>query len=347
MLTRVQPQEPAPFGRLPLLTLYLSERCNSRCVTCDYWRFGSADLSLAAVARLLPQLRELKTEAVLLSGGEPLLNPQWRPIAQLLRDAGLKLWLLTSGLSLAKHAQAVTALFDTVTVSLDGTDAATYEAIRGLDAFANVCAGITAAAAAGAQVSVRVTLQRANFRQLPRFVTLARELGARQVSFLAVDVANAHAFARQSGPDPALALQRGDLGALEALLDTLEVEHAADFRSHFIAESPQRLRHIARYFAAVCGAGGYPPVRCNAPEFSAVIDAHGQVSPCFFIRGPAQATLARGALPELLNEAPLQQLRARISAGHAPECRTCVCSLWRAPGAAALAAPSFAEAAHV
>jgi Fe-coproporphyrin III synthase len=347
MLTRV-PGAAAPLKQLPLLTLYLSERCNSRCVTCDYWRFGSADLSLASVANLLPQLRELGTESVLLSGGEPLLNPQWRAIAGLLRDAGLKLWLLTSGLSLAKHAAAVAALFDNVTVSLDGTDAATYEAIRGLDAFDNVCAGISAAAALGVPVGVRVTLQRANFRQLPRFVTLARELGARQVSFLAVDVANPHAFARKAGPDAALALQRADLAELAALLDALEREHAGDFRDHFIAESPGRLRHIARYFAAVCGTDSYPPVRCNAPQFSAVIDARGQVSPCFFIQGPAQATLARGALPDLLNEAPLRAQRAAIAAGEAPECRTCVCSLWRSPGSAAVVAmPSFAEAAHV
>jgi MoaA/NifB/PqqE/SkfB family radical SAM enzyme len=347
MLIRARTEATPPLRQLPLLTLYLSERCNSRCVTCDYWRFGSADVSLAAVARLVPQLRELGTEAVLVSGGEPLLNPEWREIAQLLRSAGFKLWLLTSGLSLAKHAQTVAALFDTVTVSLDGTDAPTYEAIRGLDAFGNVCAGIAAAAAAGAQVSLRVTLQRANFRQLPQFINLAKQLGARQVSFLAVDVANPHAFARQSGPDRALALQRGDLGTFNALLDALEVEHAADFHSHFIAESPARLRHIARYFAAVCGAGEYPAVRCNAPEFSAVIDAHGQVSPCFFIRGPAQATLAHAALPELLNQPSLRQLRATIAAGGARECRTCVCSLWRAPGTAALAAPSFAEASYV
>jgi Fe-coproporphyrin III synthase len=332
MLTRALRGAAPPLEQLPLLTLYLSERCNSRCVTCDYWRFGSTDMSLATVARLLPQLRRLGTESVLLSGG----------------DAGLKLWLLTSGLSLAKHAAAVAALFDNVTVSLDGTDAVTYEAIRGLDAFANVCAGITAAAAAGVPVGVRVTLQRANFRQLPRFVTLARELGARQVSFLAVDVANPHAFARKAGADGSLALQPRDLSDFNALLDALEREHAADFRERFIAESPARLRHIARYFAAVCGSAAYPPVRCNAPQFSAVIDAHGQVSPCFFIRGPAQASLAHATLPELLNQPPLREQRDAISAGAAPECRTCVCSLWRAPGAAAVAAlPSFAEAVHV
>ena len=43
----------APDGpslqQLPLVTLYLTERCNSRCVTCDYWRHGRTDISLDVV----------------------------------------------------------------------------------------------------------------------------------------------------------------------------------------------------------------------------------------------------------------------------------------------------------
>jgi MoaA/NifB/PqqE/SkfB family radical SAM enzyme len=60
--------------RLPLVTLYLTERCNSRCVTCDYWRHGRTDLDLESVRRLLPSLARLQTRVVLLSGGEPLLT---------------------------------------------------------------------------------------------------------------------------------------------------------------------------------------------------------------------------------------------------------------------------------
>ena len=125
--------------QLPLVTLYLSERCNSRCITCDYWRHGVADMRLEAVRRLLPDLARLQTRVALLSGGEPLLNPEWPQIAELLRRQGLRLWLLTSGLSLAKHARRAADLFDAITVSLDGTDPGTYEAIRGLDAFEKVC----------------------------------------------------------------------------------------------------------------------------------------------------------------------------------------------------------------
>ncbi|HEU5443644.1 MAG TPA: radical SAM protein, partial [Steroidobacteraceae bacterium] len=134
------------------MTLYLSERCNSRCITCDYWRHGRAELDLESVRRLLPSLRRLATRTVVLSGGEPLLNRGWADIASLLAGEGLELWLLTSGLSLAKHARRAADLFRTITVSLDGTDAATYAAIRGVDAFDVVCRGIRAAAQAGVRV---------------------------------------------------------------------------------------------------------------------------------------------------------------------------------------------------
>lgn len=323
--------------RLPLATLYLTERCNSRCVTCDYWRHGRDDMDLAAVTRLLPSFAQLRTQLVLLSGGEPLLNPEWAQIAELLRRNGLQVWLLTSGLALAKHARRAAELFHAITVSLDGTDPETYTAIRGLDAFDKVCTGIRAAAANGLPPSIRVTLQRANFRQLPTFVDLARELGARQVSFLAVDVANPHAFGRTDDFVSDLALRAEDLRPFETLLNSIEQDHREDFRSGFIAESPQKLRRILQYFAAILRRGDYPPVRCNAPEFSAVIGATGRVQPCFFIPGPPDAQIAgAGVQPEsdlsrALNGAGMAALRGAIRAGARAECKTCVCSMWRDP----------------
>jgi MoaA/NifB/PqqE/SkfB family radical SAM enzyme len=242
---------------------------------------------------------------------------------------------LTSGLSLAKHACRAAQFFEAITVSLDGTDAETYAAIRGLNAFDQVCAGIRAAAATGVPVGVRVTVQRANYRQLPGFIELARRLGAHQVSFVAVDVANPHAFGRRDKFDGDLALKAQDLPVLEQVLAGLERDFAAEFRSGFIAEKPHKLRRIHQYFAAVCGVAAYPLVRCNAPEFSAVIGATHQVSPCFFIRGPANARLHED-LKAVLNDEPMSAQRQSIRAGGRPECGTCVCALWRDPASRAV-----------
>lgn len=316
--------------RLPLVTLYLTERCNSRCVTCDYWRTGHVDMTVARLQGLLPSLRRLQTRVALLSGGEPLLNPEWAEMSHLLRDNGQKVWLLTSGLALAKHARSVAQLFDAVTTSLDGTNGQTYAAIRGLDAFDKVCEGIRKASNEGARVSVRVTLQRANYRELPLFVDVARQAGAHQVSFLAVDVGNPHAFGRLDTAQPDVALRAEDLPEFEKLLGVLERERAEDFQSGFIAESPQKLRRLLQYFAAVAGMGDYPPVRCNAPEFSAVVGVSGRVQPCFFIPGPPADSIQPN-LELALNSDTMSALRTDIRAQRRPECARCVCSMWRPP----------------
>jgi hypothetical protein len=95
------------------------------------------------------------------------------------------------------------------------------------------------------------------------------------------------------------------------------------------------LRYIHQYFAAVCGAGAYPPVRCNAPQFSAVISAKRQVSPCFFIPGPPEASW-EDDLGGVLNGDAMLTLRETIRSGSRRECATCVCSLWRDPGSRAV-----------
>ena len=122
------------LAALPLAIVYLTDRCNSRCVTCDYWKYGQTNLSLERAWALAPQLKALGTQAILLSGGEPLLHPHWAEIAEILRaESGARLWLLTAGLSLHKHAARAVELCDRITVSLDGATSETYRAIRGVE----------------------------------------------------------------------------------------------------------------------------------------------------------------------------------------------------------------------
>jgi hypothetical protein len=150
-----------------------------------------------------------------------------------------------------------------------------------------------------------------------------------------VDVANPHAFGRADDYVSDLALRLEDLPIFEQVLNSVERDHAEDFRSGFIAESPQKLRRILQYFAAILGRGPYPPVRCNAPEFSAVIGATGRAQPCFFISGPLDSPL-QAEFQSTLNSRAMAALRADIRAGVRAECRTCVCSMWRDPPAFAL-----------
>jgi radical SAM protein with 4Fe4S-binding SPASM domain len=70
-------------------------------------------------------------------------------------------------------------------------------------------------------------------------------------------------------------------------------------------------------------------VRCNAPEFSAVIESDGTIRPCFFVAGADR--LDGQGLVNALNSPAQRRLRADIRAGRRPECRHCVCSKWFSP----------------
>src|ERR1700752_190872 len=203
---------------LPLAIVYVTDRCNSRCVMCDYWQYGQTYMTLERAQALAGEFDQLQTQWVLLSGGEPLLHPQWADIARVLAGGRRQLWLLTAGLALQKFAAAAADLCRKITVSLDAATADTYRSIRGVDAFDQICSGIRAVVQRNKQVSIRCTVQRRNYQQLPALVELAHDLGVRQISFLAVDVLTHVAFARKQEIINNLSLEKDDLPEFDRVL---------------------------------------------------------------------------------------------------------------------------------
>ncbi|MFN8373230.1 MAG: radical SAM protein [Anaerolineae bacterium] len=179
---------------LPLMVLYITDGCNSRCVTCDIWRNPRRNMSVELVDELATTFRDLQVRWVLLSGGEAMQHPEWAAIARRFRSEGAHVMLLTNGLLLRRQADEVIRSVDEVIVSLDGGTAATYEGIRGVDAFDLIMDGVRAVRAGGIPVTTRTTVQRANFREIPQIIEAGLAAGVNALSFLAVDVSNEFAF---------------------------------------------------------------------------------------------------------------------------------------------------------
>jgi MoaA/NifB/PqqE/SkfB family radical SAM enzyme len=321
-----------PIARLPILILYPHSRCNCRCLMCDIWRdTRREELTAADVERWLPGWRELGVERVVLSGGEALLHSHLWQLCGLLREAGMGITLLTTGLLLARDAVALARVCDDVVVSLDGPPEV-HDRIRNLPgAFDKLAAGVAALRAAGPEIAIsgRCTVQRANHRELRATVRAARELGLDRISFLAADVSS-EAFNRPGGWEreraEAVALAPEDLPALAAELAVLADEHAADFERGFIAESPEKLeRRLLRHFAALLGQGDFAPVECNAPWVSAVVETDGTVRPCFF--QPPLGNLQQAGLTAVLNSDAAIDWRRGLDTSRDAICRRCVCSL--------------------
>jgi Fe-coproporphyrin III synthase len=353
---------------LPLVVLYLTDGCNSRCVTCDIWRNPRRNMKMELVEEIAGTFSELDVRWVLLSGGEAMQHPHWPEIARRFRAEGTYVMLLTNGLLVRKQVDEVLASVDELIVSLDGGTAATYDAIRGVDAFDLVLDGIRAVRARGLPVATRTTVQRANFREIPQIIEAAKAADVNRISFLTVDVSNEYAFGPRFTPDPSLAVMstanavsnnapsttvlpplhevgRGPGGGdvvsasltsnevteLAAILDDVERRFADDFASGLIAESPAKLRRMVDYFAAINGDGPFPRVRCNSPHVSTVIEVDGALRPCYFL--PTYGKLNGTKLTDAINMPTAQALRQAYRSGARPECERCVCPLFKGPRA--------------
>lgn len=312
---------------LPLLVLYLTDGCNSRCLSCDIWRAPRRNMPLALALRLAEEAAALGVQHVLFSGGEALQHPHWIAIAQAFRARGVRVGLLTNGILLKKQASPIVELVNQLTLSLDAATPELYAHIRGVDALPIILEGM-ARIAPHVPIITRTTVQRANFRQLSAIVRVAKAHGARKISFLAVDTVNPEAFgARTASAAQQLALTADDLPIFAETLNALERDHAEDFASGLIAESPAKLRLLHTFFAAAHGLASFPAPRCNAPQLSAVVETDGRLRPCYFL--PSGGSVAEQSLADALNGAAMRALRRAYRKGERVECAHCVCPLYR------------------
>jgi Fe-coproporphyrin III synthase len=317
---------------LPLLILFPTGRCNSRCVSCDWWKqSGADDLTIDEMRALAQSLSPLGTRVVVFSGGEPLLRPEVFEAADAFLEQDMALHLLTSGVLLERFADRVARRFSRVCVSLDATTDALYERIRGVNALGTVARGVARLRreAPDLPVTGRATLHRANFRELPRLIDHAKAIGLDAISFLPADVSS-RAFGRDTAPDAdTLALDAGEIAEFAAIVEHTVAAYAPDFASRFVAESPDKLRRLPQYYAALRGEVPFPAVSCTAPWVSVVVEANGGVRPCFFHEAIGNI---RDTPLERIIGGNLRQFRDHLDVGANPVCVRCVCSLntsWR------------------
>jgi Fe-coproporphyrin III synthase len=317
--------------RLPILIIHAHSSCNCRCVMCDIWKnkeqkiFGVGDLHAH-----LESIRGLGVRWIVFSGGEPLMNPELPQLCSILRDEGIRLTLLTTGLLLKKCASNVAREFDDVIVSLDGP-AAIHDKIRQVDgAFSLLKAGADALREKRPEIGItaRSTVQKANYRWLMATCREAKSLRLDQISFLAVDVTSS-AFNRPLiwpvSKQTEIGLSLSELPQLENEIETLIQQGEGEFGAGFIAESPTKLRRIAGHFRAQLGLEPPQSPVCNAPWVSTVIEADGSVRPCFFHR--AIGNVHAGPLDAVINGSEGQNFRATLDIANNNICKKCVCSL--------------------
>jgi MoaA/NifB/PqqE/SkfB family radical SAM enzyme len=299
---------------------------------CDIWKVTSVEeITAAQLQSHLEDIRSLGVEWVVFSGGEPLMHSDLFRLTALLKDAGVRTTILTTGLLLAENAPQIARSVDDVIVSLDGP-AAIHDRIRRVPgAFAKLADGVRALRSerAGYLVSARCTVQRENHRELRATVATALELGLDSISFLAADLAST-AFNRPTGWTPGeearVALCEAEIKTLEDEISALAQEYFAEIARGFLREDEEKLRRLPRHFRAHLGLVAPSAPRCNAPWVSAVVESDGSMRPCFF--HPTFGNIQDG-LREVLNGPAAREFRQGLDVAANETCQRCVCSLYR------------------
>jgi Fe-coproporphyrin III synthase len=251
-------------------------------------------------------------------------------LSTMLRERDIRITLLSSGLLLGKHAEAIVRHVDDVIVSLDGPREV-HNAIRGVPrAFELLAAGVARIREIEPRfpISARSTVQRANFNCLVRTTDAARDLTLDSISFLAADLEST-AFRRPDGwameKKQEISLRKEEIIQLEEEIETLIGR--GECRT-FVRESPAKLRKIVHHFRAQLGEATAVAPLCNAPWVSCVVEADGSVRPCFF-HAPV-GNVRAAPLEQILNGPVAKAFRRNLDVATNPVCRKCVCSLnWK------------------
>jgi len=338
-IKRYRTLQTGKISALPMVILMPHSACNCRCVMCDIWKDNKnlKQLTEKDITPLLDTLKKLGTQQVLMSGGEALLNPNFFRLCEILRMRNISISLLSTGLLLKKHAADLIEWVNDIVVSLDG-DEQLHDSIRNIKgAFAKLHEGVLAIRDINPKfkITARTVIHRLNYLQWPAIIDAARNIGLNQISFLPADVSS-HAFNREVLWDATrqgeVLPAKDELPVLQNMIDGIIEKYAADFDSHFIAESPAKLRKIHTHYAASHGLMDYPYKKCNAPWVSVVVEADGTVRPCFFHE--AYGNIHQGSFENIINNSRALQFRQQLKQHVNSTCVKCVCYLNLPPHAA-------------
>lgn len=174
------------------LYFYLTEGCNLACRHC--WLSPKFDpsgdkypmLPIELFETAILEAKPLGLSSVKLTGGEPLLHPQFTSMLDIIRREDLSLTIETNGLlctpEIAKEIAKSQNRF--VSVSIDGANAPTHERIRGVNgSFELAVNAVKNLVKAGISPQIIFSIMPTNVDQVDAIVCTATELGASSVKF--------------------------------------------------------------------------------------------------------------------------------------------------------------------
>ncbi len=169
---------------LSMIAWEVTRSCNLNCIHCRAAANRGpyeGELSTEKCFQLIDEIAAMSSPIIILTGGEPLLRPDFFDIAFYGTGKGLRMVMATNGTLVDESTvkKMIKSGIKRVSVSLDGKDAPSHDSFRGeIGAFAGALNGIEAMKKAGMEFQINTTVTTANLRQIKDILELAKKLGA-------------------------------------------------------------------------------------------------------------------------------------------------------------------------
>lgn len=338
----------------------LSYGCNLRCMHCyqNATRPSSDELTLDQQLNIIDQLARAGVSMIVLSGGEPLTNPNLDRLIQQIRKHEIAVSIDSNGVLMDREVveslrqSGVTA----VELSLDSVSAESHDRFRGLDgAFNKTLEALEICSEAGMFTTVATTATTLNYEGSRELISLVRRHGAKRVVFFDLiptgrgkDIESLRLSSHQLLDLMALVKEESSRTGIEVFTELPQfVMYSSAGNGEHASNNPERALSVDRFTVSTffdCAGrqnvyrrfapylGGCPAGRvyCN-------IQPNGDVTPCMFMpEYPVAGNLKTQSFEEIWHSPTFQALRDRTRLkGKCRECEyTIVCGGCRAKAAA-------------
>ncbi len=312
-----------PLGGPLSGTLVLTFRCNEACTMCDLPSRAkgaeSAEISTETWLRIVDEMADLGVTAMSITGGEPLLHPDFVLIARrIVAHHHLPLVLSSNGLLFADPSmtEAILSVAPTrINISIDADEAALYDRLRGrkgawerLHDALNVLMETRKRIAPNVALNAVCVVSPDNADRLSAIVNHCENLGFDSIGFMPL-----HAFspAHQTNAAPVPIL---DAKTTKTAVDVLLKKKRS--RGIRIENTETYLKQFESAFS-----GKPAPLPCVSGYARILVDPYGNVFPCWpFLEWnrPPVGNIAHAPLGALWNSTTYQQQRQQMQS-----CRAC------------------------
>ena len=241
---------------------YLTEGCNLACRHC--WLRPGFDpdgsrhpvLPVELFETAIREAKPLGLTRVKLTGGEPLLHPEFVRLLEIVRREGLALTIETNGVLSTPELAAEIAKSPKrfVSVSIDAADAETHEWLRRVPGcFALAVQAVRNLKAVDIPPQIIMSVMRRNVEQMQAVVRMAEEIGASSVKFNVIQPIERGKNLHENNETLAVS----ELVELGRWVDT-DLAATTDLKLHF--DYPLAFRPLSRmaegHGCSVCGIMG-------------------------------------------------------------------------------------------